>query len=317
MMLNLAQGCSRKKKELKMGICDGRVVIVTGGGRGLGREYALAFAAQGARVVVNDLGATLAGSGRDNSVAQAVADEIIAAGGAAIANGDDVADWDGAGRLVAAAIETFGAVHTVVNNAGILQMVPFIEESPDNWDRTMRVHLRGHFCVARRAVDYWLKEHSSGRTIAARIINISSGAGLHGAALQAPYAAAKAGIAALTITQAAELGQYGITANAVAPTARTRMTTEFWPQQTATPNSGFDPMDPATVAPAVTWLGSELSSNVSGCVFEVGGGMITLEEGWHPGPTIDLQRKWDVQEVGPAMASLIARRRPPAPVWNT
>jgi NAD(P)-dependent dehydrogenase (short-subunit alcohol dehydrogenase family) len=181
----------------------------------------------------------------------------------------------------------------------------------------MRVHLRGHFCVARHAAGHWRAEHAAGRPVAARIVNISSGAGLHGAANQAPYAAAKAGIAALTITQAAELGQFGITANAIAPTARTRMTTEFWPQHTARPNSGFDAMDPATVAPMMTWLGSEASGEVTGCVFEVGGGMIALAEGWHMGPMIDRQRKWEPMEIGPAVASLLARRRPPAPVWNT
>jgi NAD(P)-dependent dehydrogenase (short-subunit alcohol dehydrogenase family) len=300
-----------------MGICDGRVVIVTGAGRGLGREYALAFAAEGASVVANDLGGMLDGSGRDNSVAQSVVDKIVARGGQALANGDDVADWDGAARLVHSAIENFGALHAVVNNAGILQMVPFIEESAENWDRTMRVHLRGHFCVARHAAGHWRAEHAAGRPVAARIVNISSGAGLHGAANQAPYAAAKAGIAALTITQAAELSEFGITANAIAPTARTRMTTEFWPQHTARPNSGFDAMDPATVAPMVTWLGSEASGDVTGCVFEVGGGMIALEEGWNMGPMIDRQRKWEPEEIGPAVAGLIARRRPPAPVWNT
>lgn len=300
-----------------MGICQDRVVIVTGAGRGLGREYALAFAAEGACVVVNDLGGKLDGNGRDEAVAQGVVNEIVAAGGRAVANGDDIADWDGAGRLVQTAIDSFGGLHTVVNNAGILQLVPFIEESPEGWDRTMRVHLRGHFCVARRAADHWLGEHRAGRSVAARIVNISSGAGLHGAANQAAYAAAKAGIAALTITQATELKQFGITANAIAPTARTRMTTEFWPQETAKPNSGFDAMDPATVAPMVVWLGSECSGEVTGCVFEVGGGMIGLAEGWHMGPMIDRQRKWEPAEIGPAVAGLLARRRPPAPVWNT
>lgn len=300
-----------------MGICDDRVVIITGAGRGLGREYALAFAAEGARVVVNDLGASLAGRGHDNGVAQAVVDEIRSAGGTAVADHEDVADWNGAARLVARAIANFGSLDTVVNNAGILQMVPFIDERPDNWDRTMRVHLRGHFCMARRAVDYWMKEYSAGRRVAARIVNITSRAGLQGAAGQAPYAAAKAGIAALTITQAAELGQFGITANAVAPTARTRMTTAFWPQQTARPGSGFDAMDPATVAPAVTWLGSAHSGDVTGCIFEVGGGMIALAEGWGAGPMIDRQRKWEANEVGPAISDLLTRRRPPAPVWNT
>lgn len=299
-----------------MGICNGRVVVITGAGRGLGREYALSFAAEGAHVVVNDLGASLSGRGEDTSVAQAVVDEIRAAGGSALANGDDIADWEGAGRLVRTAIDTYGGLHCVVDNAGILQIAPFIDETADNWDRTIRVHLRGHFCVARHVVDYWCGEHRQGRQIAARIVNVSSRAGLHGAAGQTAYAAAKAGIAALTITQAAELEQFGITANAIAPTARTRMTAEFWPQQTAKPNAGFDAMDPSTVAPLVTWLGSEISGDVTGSVFEVGGGMIGLEEGWHLGPMIDLQRKWQAAEIGPAVQSLLSRRRQPSPVWN-
>ena len=300
-----------------MGICEGRVVIVTGAGRGLGREYALAFAAEGARVVINDLGGALAGGGRDTGPADEVVAAIVAAGGDAIANYDDVADWDGAGRLVSAAIQRFGTLHALVNNAGILQMTPFVEETPENWDMTMRVHLRGHFCVARRAVDFWLAEERAGRRLAARIVNVSSGAGLHGAAGQPAYAAAKAGIAALTLTQAAELGGFGITANAIAPTARTRMTTEFWPEAIAKPNTGFDAMDPATVAPMVVWLGSELSSGVTGCVFEVGGGSISLADGWAPGSMIDRQRQWQPAEIGPAVATLMARRRPPSPVWNT
>jgi NAD(P)-dependent dehydrogenase (short-subunit alcohol dehydrogenase family) len=299
-----------------MGICDGRVVIVTGAGRGLGREYALALAAEGAMVIVNDLGGGLAGEGEDRSPADGVVEEITAAGGKALANYEDVADWDGAGRLIEAAREAFGTLHAVVNNAGILRITPFLEETPENWDRTIAVHLRGHFCVARRAADYWHAEHQAGRTLAARIINISSGAGLQGAMGQAPYAAAKAGIAALTLTQAAELGEFGITANAIAPIARTRMTEEFWPQQTAKPNQGFDAMDPANVAPILVWLASERSSRISGCVFEVGGGMIALEDGWDLGPMIDRQRRWEPEEVGPAVDSLLSRRRPPRPVWR-
>ncbi len=300
-----------------MGICDGRVVIVTGAGRGLGRHYALGFAAEGASVVVNDLGGSLSGSGEDRSAADSVVDEIRKAGGTAIANYDDVADWDGAGRLIQAAIDAFGTLHVIVNNAGILRIVPFLEETLENWDRTIRVHLRGHFCVARRAADYWQAEHSAGRPVAARIINISSGAGLQGAAGQAPYAAAKGGIASLTLTQAAELARLGITVNAIAPTARTRMTSEFWPEQTARPNQGFDAMDPANVASALVWLGSERSSHVTGCVFEVGGGMIALEDGWDLGPMIDRQRRWEPEEVGPAIDILLSRRRAPRPVWNS
>jgi NAD(P)-dependent dehydrogenase (short-subunit alcohol dehydrogenase family) len=295
-----------------MGICDGRVVIITGAARGLGREYALGFAAEGAYVVVNDLG----GAG-DREAAAAVAEQIKAAGGKAIANHDDIADWDGAGRLIRAALDAFGALHVVVNNAGILRLFPFEEEPLENWDRTIRVHLRGHFCVARRALDYWRAEHAAGRPVAGRIINVSSGAGLQGAAGQASYSTAKGGIASLTLTQAAELGRYGITANAVAPTARTRMTSEFWPAQIAKPDRGFDAMDPANVAPLLVWLGSEGSSHVTGCVFEVGGGLIALEEGWDFGPMIDRQRRWAPAEVGSAVDVLLSRRRTPRPVWNT
>jgi NAD(P)-dependent dehydrogenase (short-subunit alcohol dehydrogenase family) len=295
-----------------MGICDRRVVIITGAARGLGREYALAFAAEGASVVVNDLG-----SGTDREAAAAVAEQIKAAGGKAITNYDDIADWDGAGRLIRAALDAFGTLHVVVNNAGILRLFPFEEEPLENWDRTIRVHLRGHFCVARRAVEYWHAEHAAGRPVAARIINVSSGAGLQGAAGQASYSTAKGGIASLTLTQAAELGRYGITANAIAPTARTRMTQEFWPDQIAKPDRGFDAMDPANVAPLLVWLGSERSSHVNGCVFEAGGGLIALEDGWDFGPMIDRQRRWEPAEVGPAVEVLLSRRRTPRPVWNT
>jgi NAD(P)-dependent dehydrogenase (short-subunit alcohol dehydrogenase family) len=219
--------------------------------------------------------------------------------------------------LIRAALDAFGALHVVVNNAGILRLFPFEEEPLENWDRTIRVHLRGHFCVARRALDYWRAEQISGRSVAARIINVSSGAGLQGAAGQASYSTAKGGIASLTLTQAAELGRYGVTANAVAPTARTRMTSEFWPAQIAKPEHGFDAMDPANVAPLLVWLGSEHSSHVTGCVFEVGGGLIALEEGWDFGPMIDRQRRWAPAEVGPAVDVLLSRRRVPRPVWNT
>lgn len=299
-----------------MGICDGRVVIVTGAGRGLGRAYAMAFAEAGASVVVNDLGGGLFGGGQDQSPADSVVAEIKAAGGKAVSNHDDVADWEGARRIIATAIEAFGDLHAVVNNAGILRLVPFEEESLENWDLTQRVHLRGSFCVGRHAVDHWRKQHEAGKAVSSRIINISSGAGLQGGEHEAAYSTAKAGLAAFTLVQAHELGKYGITANAIAPTARTRMTEEFWPQHLAKPNLGFDFMDPANVAPTLVWLGSDQSSHVTGCVFEVGGGMIALEEGWQLGPSVDIQRKWDPAEVGPAVGALLSRRRPPRPVWT-
>jgi len=179
------------------------------------------------------------------------------------------------------------------------------------------VHLRGHFCVARRALEHWRAAQAAGRPVAARIINVSSGAGLQGAAGQASYSTAKGGIASLTLTQAAELGRYGITANAIAPIARTRMTAEFWPDQIAKPEHGFDAMDPANVAPLLVWLGSERASHITGCVFEVGGGLIALEEGWDFGPMIDRQRRWAPAEVGSAVEVLLSRRRTPRPVWNT
>ncbi|NBU24447.1 MAG: SDR family NAD(P)-dependent oxidoreductase [Gammaproteobacteria bacterium] len=204
------------------GICAGRVVIVTGAGRGLGREYALAFAREGAKVVVNDLGTTLTGEGRDTATAQAVVDEIRAAGGEAVANGDDVADWDGAGRLVRTAVEAFGRLDAVVNNAGFVRDRMFVSQTVEEWDAVIRVHLRGHFCVTSHAVAHWRAENKAGRPVDARIINTSSGAGLQGSLSQSVYSAAKGGIASLTLVQAAELGRYGITARGARVPGRER-----------------------------------------------------------------------------------------------
>jgi NAD(P)-dependent dehydrogenase (short-subunit alcohol dehydrogenase family) len=299
-----------------MGICDGRVVIVTGAGRGLGREYALAFAAEGANVVVNDVGSGLRGGGSDRTAASGVADEIRATGANAVANYDDVADWDGARRIIRTALEEFGALHAVVNNAGILNVIPFEDDTLENWDRTLRVHLLGNFCVTKHAVTHWHAERQAGRSPDARIINISSGAGLQGAVGQGAYAAAKAGVAALTLSLAEELKGQGITVNGVAPIARTRMTAEYWPELTAKPNGGFDAMDPANVAALVVWLGSAGSSHVTGVIFEVGGGMIAVEEGWQLGPRIDKARKWTCGEIGSAVDTLLAQRRLPRPVWR-
>ena len=300
-----------------MGICDGRVIIITGAARGLGRAYALAFAAQGAHVVVNDIGTSLHGEGRDTGAADGVVAEINARGsGKAIANYEDVADWEAAKRLVEAAIDAFGDLHVIVNNAGIVRDRMFVSATLDEWDATMRVHLRGHFCVARHAVDYWRGRVKQGLAVDARIINTTSGAGLQGSVAQAAYSTAKGGIASLTLVQAAELSRYGITANALAPSARTRMTEQAFADEMATESEAFDTMDPANIAPTIVWLGSVESKDVTGCVFELEGGKIMLEDGWREGPLVDKGVRWKPEEVGNAVAKLLAERVLPRKVWG-
>ena len=300
-----------------MGICDGRIVIVTGAGRGLGRSYALAFASEGARVVVNDLGTTLHGEGRDIATAQAVVDEIKAAGGDAVANGDDISDWEGAQRLVQTAVDHFGGLDVVVNNAGFVRDRMFVSATVDEWDATMKVHLRGHFCVSRHAVDFWRASAKQGKAVDARIINTSSGAGLNGSMAQSAYAAAKGGIATLTLVQAAELGKYGITANALAPAARTRMTEQAFADKMKRPDDGFDVQDPDNIAPTVVWLGSAASRHVTGCIFELEGGSFMIADGWNDGPRIDKGARWQPAEVGAAVERLLGERRKPKKVYGT
>lgn len=300
-----------------MGICNGRTVIITGAAGGLGRSYALAFAAEGANVVVNDIGTSLGGDGRDTSAADRVVEEIRAAGGNAIANYEDVTDWDAGKRIVDAAVDAFGDLHVVVNNAGIVRDRMFVSATLDEWDATMHVHLRGHFCIARHAVDYWRAKAKDGRAPDARIINTTSGAGLQGSIAQSAYSTAKGGIAALTLVQAAELGRYGITANALAPSARTRMTEQAFAEKMATAGDSFDVMDPDNIAPAVVWLGSADSADVTGCVFELEGGKIMLENGWREGPFVDKGARWDPADVGGAVKKLISERQEPRQVWGT
>lgn len=300
-----------------MGICDNRTVIITGAARGLGRAYALGFAAEGANVLVNDIGTSLGGEGRDTSAADEVVAQIKAAGGNAVANYEDITDWDGAKRIVDAAIAAFGDLHVVVNNAGIVRDRMFVSATLDEWDATMHVHLRGHFCVARHAVDYWRAKQKAGTNPDARIINTTSGAGLQGSIAQSAYSTAKGGIASLTLVQAAELGRYGITANALAPSARTRMTEQAFADKMATEGDAFDAMDPANIAPAVVWLGSVHSADVTGCVFELEGGKIMLEDGWREGPFVDSGQQWSPANVGDAVASLLQQRVAPRKVWGT
>jgi NAD(P)-dependent dehydrogenase (short-subunit alcohol dehydrogenase family) len=299
------------------GICEGRVVIVTGAGRGLGRCYALEFAREGAQVVVNDLGTDLGGQGRDTATAQKVVDEIRALGGEAVANGEDVSDWDGASRIISCAVDTFGALDVIVNNAGFVRDRMFVSATVDEWDAVIRVHLRGHFCVARHAVDYWRNRSKQGLTVDARIINTSSGAGLNGSIAQSAYSAAKGGIASLTLVQAAELRRYGITANGLAPAARTRMTEQAFAEVMKRPDSGFDVQDPDNIAPTVVWLGSSESKAVTGCMFELQGGRIMIADGWNDGPSIDKGARWEPGQVGAAVAKLLAERRPQKKVYGT
>ncbi|MEU6880660.1 SDR family oxidoreductase [Streptomyces sp. NPDC046712] len=290
-----------------MGICDGRVVIVTGAGRGLGRAHALAFAAEGARVVVNDLGVGLDGSAGTGSPAGQVVEEIRAAGGEAVAHGGDIATEEGAASLVAAALDSFGRLDTLVNNAGFLRDRMLVNLGEDDWDAVMRVHVKGHFLPLRHAAAHWRAEAKAGREVVARVVNTTSGAGLSGSVGQGNYAAAKAGIVGLTLVAAAEMGRYGVQVNAIAPAARTRMTEQAF--------AGLEGV-PEDVSPLVVWLGSAASAGVTGRVFEAEGGRITVMEGWRPGPTADKGARWSPAEAGEAALKLLADAELPRPVYG-
>ncbi len=299
------------------GLCAGRAVVVTGSGRGIGRGHALEFARQGAMVVVNDLGANVDGSGSSDGPAGEVVEAIRAAGGQAVANGDDVSSWDGAGRLIGAALAAFGRLDTLVCNAGILRDRMIVSMTEDDWDAVMRVHLRGLFCPVRHAAGHWREQVKAGAAVEARIVTTSSGAGIYGNVGQANYSAAKAGIAAFTLVAAAELGRYGVTANAIAPAARSRMTETAFPEMMAKPASGFDAMDADNIAPLVVWLGSADSAGVTGRVFEVQGGQISVADGWRKGPEVDKGDRWDPAGVGPAVRALLDQAPDPTPVYGT
>ena len=299
------------------GICEGRVVIVTGAGGGIGREHALAFAREGAHVVVNDIGASRGGDGRSVGPAQEVVDQIRAMGGKAVVNADDVADWAGAENLVRTAVEEFGRLDVIVNNAGFLRDRMLISLGEAEWDAVVRVHLKGHFAVMRHAGSYWRDQAKAGNPVDARIINTTSGAGLMGSIGQGNYVAAKAGITALTIQAAAEMGRYGVTANAIAPAARTRMTEEAMPDMVAKPADGsFDYYDPANVSPLVVWLGSPESKDVTGRGFAGEGDKGSVATGWMHGPEAAAGRRWEPAELGPVVAKLIDEAPTPTPVYG-
>jgi NAD(P)-dependent dehydrogenase (short-subunit alcohol dehydrogenase family) len=292
------------------GLCEGRVVIVTGAGRGIGREEALEFAREGARLVVNDVGVARDGTGEDSTPAQEVVDEIKALGGEAVANYDDISDFDGAKRLIAQAIDTFGTLDVLVNNAGILRDRMVVNMSIDEWDAVIKVHLRGTFATTHHAANYWRDRSKAGDPVDARIVNTSSSSGIYGNVGQSNYGAAKAGIAAFTVITAMELSRYGVTVNAIAPAALTRMTEDLvrW-QNDDGDKPAWDPRDPSNIAPVVVWLGSAASRDITGRVFNVKGGYVSVAEGWVAGPAEDKGARWEPGELGEVLPRLVAAAR--------
>ena len=291
-----------------MGALDGRVAIITGAGRGIGREHALLFAAEGAKVVVNDLGGAVDGSGDDRTAAEQVVDEIRSMGGEALANADDVADWDGGRRLVEAAVEAFGDLHVLVNNAGILRDKMLVNMAEEEWDSVIHVHLKWHFLPTRHAAAYWREQVKGGHEVRASVVNTSSTSGLLGNPGQTNYGAAKAGIAAFTVIAAKELERYGVRVNAIAPAARTRMTEQ-------TPGLGdivkaptdpgtFDIWNPANVSPLVAYLATE-DCPLNGQVFFVQGGTVRLFQPWTMTATIERPERWTVAELAEAVGDLV------------
>ena len=293
------------------GILEGRVAIITGAGGGLGAAHARVMAAEGCAVVVNDI---------NQEAAQAVVDEIVAAGGQAVSNRSDITHYDDSLNAVRQAIDSFGGLHAVVNNAGINRDRMFASMTEEEWDAIMAVHLKGHFCISSHAVHFWRGQSKAGEAVAARIINTTSGAGLQGSIGQSNYAAAKAGIAALTLNQAAELGRYGITANAIAPSARTGMTTAVpeMAERMKVPDDGsFDQFAPENVSSLVAWLASAAAAQVTGRVFESEGGRLCICDGWRTTEGVDKGARWAPAEVGDAVATLLAQEVPAQKVWGS
>ncbi|HUF31938.1 MAG TPA: SDR family oxidoreductase [Acidimicrobiales bacterium] len=310
-MLGTVQEKSYEREEGAgmAGVCEGRIVVITGAGRGIGRCHALEYARQGATVVVNDLGAEVDGSGGSTGPAGEVVEEIRGMGGEAVANGDDVSDWEGAQRLINTAIESFGGLDVLVNNAGILRDRMLVNMTIDEWDAVIKVHLRGTFAPTKWAAAYWRERSKAGETNDARVINTTSPSGIYGNVGQANYGAAKAGIASFSVITAMELGRYGVTVNAIAPAALTRMTENLGMGARAAERKPeeFDAMAPENISPLVVWLGSTESAEITGRVFNVVGGRISVAEGWAAGPTADKADRWDVAELGGIIPDLVAK----------
>ncbi|MFF4015850.1 SDR family oxidoreductase [Streptomyces sp. NPDC001843] len=291
------------------GVVDGRVVVVTGAGNGIGRAHALAFAAHGAKVVVNDLGGARDGGGASAGPAQVVVDEIVAAGGVAVANTDDISTWDGAGRLVEQALNTYGGLDVLVNNAGILRDRMIVSMTERDWDSVLAVHLKGSFATLRHAAAYWRERAKSGHPNDARVINTTSPSGIFGNPGQSNYGSAKAGIASLTLIAAAELARYGVTVNAIAPTALTRLTEDIEVMRRA---AEAQDLTPEAISPLVVWLGSAASREVTGRVFGVVGNRITVLEGWVNGPCASAENRWTPEELSSVVPNLVAKAAPNA-----
>jgi len=293
-------------------LCEGRICIVTGAGRGIGREHSLMLAEHGAKVVVNDIGGEMDGSGRSTGPAQEVVDEIVAAGGEAVVNSDDVSSWDGAANMVQQAIDTFGGLDVLINNAGILRDRMLTNMSEAEWDAVIQVHLKGTFAPSRHAAAYWREKSKAGEEVDGRLINTSSPSGIYGNVGQTNYGAAKAGVASFTIIAAKELARYGVTVNAIAPAALTRMTENLG--MGAADEETKAKLAPKWIAPIVTWLASKESAKVTGRVFDVTGQALSVAESWHRGPTADPVE--DPALLGEIVAELVAKARPNANMFG-
>jgi NAD(P)-dependent dehydrogenase (short-subunit alcohol dehydrogenase family) len=294
-------------------LCEGRVCVVTGAGRGIGREYALMLAEEGAKVVVNDLGGDRAGEGgEDDGPALQVVQEIEAMGGEAVANGGNVADFDAAGEMVQQAIDTYGRIDVLINNAGILRDRMLTNMTEAEWDAVIAVHLKGTFGPTRHAAAHWRERSKAGDEVSGRVINTTSPSGIYGNVGQTNYGAAKAGVAAFTIIASKELVRYGVTVNAIAPAALTRLTEDLGMGQLSDEQKAQ--MSPRWIAPLVTWLASEAGGSVNGRVFDISGRAMSVAEGWHRGPTVDPVD--DPSEVGPLVEQIVAEARPNADMFG-